>query len=206
MICSTSYYIPENEDMPLSQEHKKRSRKRMLDSAVELFTARGFHNVSIDDVMNNAKMTRGAFYAHFSSKSELYKESILNAAVNSNLAKEKPESIGNRQWINRLLNEYLSNDHINQKSAPCPIAFLSFDATVEDPGVRDAYTTTFKNMNKRISNFTKSYSTCSENQILAVTAMIVGGVAIARTLNDNTTKNKLLKSCREISKQILDGI
>lgn len=192
--------------MPLSQEHKKRSRKKILDSAVGLFTERGFHNVSIDDVMNNAKMTRGAFYAHFSSKSELYKESILNAAINTNLAKEKPEKIENRQWINRLLNGYLSNDHITHKRAPCPIAFLSFDATVEDHDVRDTYTTTFKNMNKRIFNFTKSYSTCSEKQILAVTAMMVGGVAIARTLNDEVTKNKLLKSCREISKQILDGI
>lgn len=191
--------------MPLSQEHKKRSRKKILDSAVNLFTARGFNNVSIDDVMNNAKMTRGAFYAHFSSKSELYKESILNAAINTPLAKKKPESIENREWINRLLDGYLSNDHINLKSAPCPIAFLSLDATVGEPDVRDAYTTTFKNMNKRISSFTKSYSTCSENNILAVTAMMVGGVAIARALNDETTKNKLLKSCREISKQILDG-
>lgn len=51
--------------MPLSQEHKKRSRKKILDSSIELFTARGFNNVSIDEVMNNARMTRGAFYAHF---------------------------------------------------------------------------------------------------------------------------------------------
>lgn len=191
--------------MPLSQEHKKRSRKRILDSAVDLFTARGFNNVSIDDVMNNAEMTRGAFYAHFSSKSELYKESILNAAINTKLAKEKPESIENREWIHRVLDGYLSNDHINLKTSPCPVAFLSLDAAVEEPDVRDAYTTTFKNMNKRISGFTKSYSTCSDNQVLAVTAMMVGGVAIARALNDEKMKNKLLKSCREISKQILDG-
>ena len=190
--------------MPLSPEHKKRSRKKILDSAVELFTARGFNNVSIDDVMNNIEMTRGAFYAHFSSKSELYKESILNAAINSNLAKKKPERIENQEWMNKLLDGYLSSDHINLKSAPCPIAFLSLDAAEREPNVRDAYTTTFKNMNKRISNYTKSYSSCSKNQILAVTAMMVGCVAVARTLNDEKLKNKLLRSCRETSKQILD--
>lgn len=99
----------------------------------------------------------------------------------------------------------MSNDHISLTSSPCPIAFLSTDAAVGEPEIRDAYTTTFKNMNKRISNFTESYSTCSENQILAVTAMLVGGVAITRALNDETMIKKLLKSCRDISKQILDN-
>jgi len=191
--------------MPLSQEHKKRSRKKILDSAVKLFADRGFNSVSIDEVMNNAEMTRGAFYGHFSSKSELYKESISNAAINTNLAKQKPEGIENQEWINRLLDGYLSKDHINLKGDPCPIAFLSLDATVKETDVRDAYTTTFKNMNKRIAGFTESYSTCSENQILAVTAMMVGGVAIARTLNDEEMKNKLLESCKEISKKMLSG-
>ena len=177
--------------MPLSQEHKKRSRKKILDSAVDLFTARGFNNVSIDDVMNNAKLTRGAFYAHFSSKAELYKESILNAAINTNLAKQKPENIGNQEWINKLIDGYLSKDHVNRERAPCPIAFLSTDVAVEEPEVRDAYTTTFINMNRRISSYTKSYSSCSETQILAVIAMMVGGVAIARALNDESTMKKL---------------
>lgn len=191
--------------MPLSQEHKNRSRKKILDSAVELFSARGFNNVSIDDVMNNAKMTRGAFYAHFSSKSVLYKESILNAAINTKLAKEKPDNLEDQEWIQKLLERYLSSDHVNLKSTPCPMVFLSIDTAVSEPDVKEAYTATFKNMNKRIYDFTKSYSTCNENQILAATAMMVGGVSIARALNDETTKNKLLKSCREIAKQILDG-
>jgi AcrR family transcriptional regulator len=191
--------------MPLSPEHKQRSRKIILDSAVELFTAHGFNNVSIDDVMNNANMTRGAFYAHFSNKSELYKESILSAAINTDLAKKKPENINDKEWINKLLKAYLSNDHIILNSAPCPLAFLSTDVAVGESEVRDTYTITYKNMNKRISYYTKTYSSCNENQILAVTAMMIGGVAVSRALNDEATIKKLLKSCRDLSQKILDG-
>jgi len=191
--------------MPLSQEHKLRSRQKILDSAVNLFTAHGFNNVSIDEVMKNASLTRGAFYAHFSNKSELYKESILNAAFNTNLTKLKPENISEQEWIKRLLKGYLSNDHISLKSAPCPLAFLSTDVSVREPEVRKTFTTTYKNMNKRIFHYTKTYSSCEENQILAVTAMMIGGAAIARAINDDETRNKLLKSCRDISQKLLDG-
>jgi len=192
-------------DMPLTQEHKLRSRKKILDSALKLFIAHGFNNVSIDKIMQNVNMTRGAFYAHFSSKSELYKESILNAAFNTDLAQMKPENISEQEWIKKLLKGYLNSDHISLKSKPCPLAFLSTDVAVSKPEVRKAFTTTYINMNKTILNYTKTYSSCEEEQTLAITAMIIGGAAIARAINDEETRSKLLKSCRETSQKILDG-
>ncbi len=189
--------------MPLTPEHKQKSRRKILNSAFYLFTNNGYDNVSIDEIMNHANMTRGGFYAHFSSKSDLYKEAILNAATNTKLAQEKPDNITSQEWIEKLLNGYLSQDHIDLKNAPCPLAFLSTDIAVREPEVRDTYTNVFKNMNKRISHHTKSFSNCEEHQIMALTALLIGGAAIGRALNDKETTEKLLEGCKKISHKIL---
>ena len=79
--------------MPLSAEHKKQSRQKILESAFFLFTEQGFENVSIDVIMKKAGMTRGAFYAHFASKSDLYKESISYSTLSSALLKPKAKFV-----------------------------------------------------------------------------------------------------------------
>ena len=54
--------------MPYSKAHKNSTREKILESAFKLFAIKGFKGITIDDLMNNCGLTRGAFYAHFSSK------------------------------------------------------------------------------------------------------------------------------------------
>ena len=62
--------------MPYTQEHKSRTRARIVESARLLFNRHGFSGVSIDDIMAEAGLTRGGFYNHFSAKDELYAEVV----------------------------------------------------------------------------------------------------------------------------------
>jgi TetR/AcrR family transcriptional repressor of nem operon len=65
--------------MAWKESHKQESRERIVNAAAELFTRKGFNQVGIDEVMMQAGMTRGAFYAHFNSKIDLYEEAIITA-------------------------------------------------------------------------------------------------------------------------------
>ena len=62
--------------MPYSPKHKRESREKILESARRLFNKKGFSEVSIDEVMENAGLTRGGFYRHFRDKDELYAEAV----------------------------------------------------------------------------------------------------------------------------------
>lgn len=190
--------------MPLSPAHKQRSRQRILDTAVILFTQHGFDNTSIDQVMQQANMTRGAFYAHFASKSDLYQQALSNAATHSMLARIKPDDMDDREWVYRLLDAYLSTDHVNGKQGACPLAFLSTDIAIREPQVRKTYTQTYKNMNRLLGDYVKSFSNCNEQDLLAITAMIIGGVAIARAVNDKSVTRNVLQACRAKVQQILE--
>jgi AcrR family transcriptional regulator len=54
------------------REKQQRTRQALLEAASEMFGARGLDGVSIDEVTQAAGYTKGAFYANFKSKEELF--------------------------------------------------------------------------------------------------------------------------------------
>ena len=47
--------------MPYSKRHKQDTRERILESARRLFNSRGYSGVTIDEIMNEARLTHGGF-------------------------------------------------------------------------------------------------------------------------------------------------
>lgn len=189
--------------MPYSSEHKQRSREKILHSAFRHFTKHGYANTSIDNVMEDAELTRGTFYAHFSSKSELYQHAILTGAANSILVQAKPDILDDLTWVRKLISWYLSDDHVQQKSGACPLAFLVTDVAINESGVRRAYTQVFEGMNKLVKGAVEQISDVSEENVYAATAMMIGAVAIGRSLDNKSTLAKLLRSTELSARQLL---
>jgi AcrR family transcriptional regulator len=54
------------------REKQQRTRKSLLKAATKLFCQRGLEGASIDEVAQAAGYTKGAFYANFKSKEELF--------------------------------------------------------------------------------------------------------------------------------------
>jgi AcrR family transcriptional regulator len=189
--------------MPKTAKHKKQSREKILQSAYQLFSQHGFEQVSIDQIMQDAEMTRGGFYAHFSSKEDLYKQSMITAARQSRLLQEKPEALTDQDWIMTLLNVYLSEQHIKGEAISCPLAFLTTDIAVRKAEVQKTYTEIYKRMNKKILSYTDTYSACTDEKMLAVTAMMIGGVSIGRALDDAALSRKLLDACKSVAQELL---
>jgi len=193
--------------MPYSKKHKEETRKKILNSAITLFSSKGFDQVSIDDLMNHAGLTRGAFYAHFESKQSVYAKAIIAGAKKSAVNNQKPEELTKREWTKALLFGYLSDDHIAQKISPCPLAFLVTDIANNEDEVRKTYTRMYKLLNKTIeAQLEKSPGSLgqpSQEEIFATTAMMIGGVAIGRAMNDDATTSSLLQACRETALKLL---
>ena len=67
--------------MPYSPKHKEQTRQRILQAAAKLFCSKGFDRVTLNQIMKQANMTHGAFYAHFSGKSSLYEAALKFATA-----------------------------------------------------------------------------------------------------------------------------
>src|ERR1700704_5841004 len=92
--------------MRYTRERKQQTKRRILESAYRLFTAKGFSGTSIEAIMRECNLTRGGFYAHFGSKSQLYREAIKLAATRDRLSSTPLE----KSWIEALFEEYLHAD------------------------------------------------------------------------------------------------
>lgn len=189
--------------MPYSKEHKEATHQRILESAIKLFSTKGFNQVSIDDLMRDAGLTRGAFYAHFENKQAVYSKAIVAGAKKSRIMHKKPAEISQQEWTKDLLFGYLSQEHIHQEISPCPLAFLVTDIANNEVKVKATYTRMYKLLNKTIQAQLKDKTSCNEQDILATTAMMIGGVAIGRALNDTKITEKLLDSCRQKAHDLL---
>lgn len=188
--------------MPYSKEHTEQTRMKILKSAFELFAVKGFDAVTVNGVMKNCNMTRGAFYAHFKSKAALYGAALKFGASRSKLAELKPDAISDKVWLTQLLDGYLSHEHVNG-TRPCPLAFLATDIVTKDEETKRAYANTYKSMNDAILAYANSYTKCTKADILSLTAMIIGAVAISRTIEDQSTVDDLLSTCRKDAKSKL---
>jgi len=175
--------------MRYSKEHKRQTRQRILRSAGRLFAAKGFDGASIDEIMHDCDLTRGGFYAHFRSKSQLYRDAMTLAA--------SPRRTAPRDdWVNALLDEYIeaSNE-----------AFLASDAASRDPEVRSAYAKAIETMTADLASRVAARYSCGEHTVLAIAAMIVGVLAIVQTVDDTALKSKLLAACKANTKALLEG-
>jgi AcrR family transcriptional regulator len=52
----------------------ERSKKLLLEKAIELFSERGYHETKISDIVTAADLTQPTFYLYFQSKESIYKD------------------------------------------------------------------------------------------------------------------------------------
>lgn len=181
--------------MPWASEHKQNTRASIVSSAAKLFTTYGFDHVGINEIMGNAGLTRGAFYSHFKSKSELYAESILLAGeqARESLLEQVPSGCSQQYAAAELVRNYLSRQHSSGESARCPLAYLATDISERDDAVRTTYTQAFKNF---VENMKLKDSSSNQQEMLRRAVLMIGGLAIARALNDDELVDELFSACQ----------
>jgi TetR/AcrR family transcriptional regulator len=63
----------ENGKLPRREREKLRQRQEMLAAALDLFSEKGYHNVSMHQIAEKAEFAIGTLYKFFPNKEELYK-------------------------------------------------------------------------------------------------------------------------------------
>ena len=66
--------------MPRRERERLRQREELLAAALELFSEKGFHNVSMHEIARKAEYSVGTLYRFFKDKEDLYKALIGRAS------------------------------------------------------------------------------------------------------------------------------
>jgi TetR/AcrR family transcriptional regulator, transcriptional repressor for nem operon len=183
--------------MPPSRKHHNRIRELVLQSAGRLFNRHGFNAVSIDDVMAEAGLTRGSFYCYFTSKSDLYAQSVARIVHKDPASTNGAGSEAIK--ADKIVRDYLSDQDPAATDETFPMIGLPNDVSRTDRAVRQAFEAALKVM---VDSFEKTAATGNaetrRTNALAIAAICVGGMVLSRSIDDQ----KLGVELREAAKAI----
>jgi TetR/AcrR family transcriptional regulator, transcriptional repressor for nem operon len=126
--------------MPYPPHHRQSVRASIVRSAAALFNRHGYGAVSIDQVMAEVGLTRGGFYLHFRSKSDLCLEAMrhsLQSHPGSQRARAAPDP--SHEGPRRMIDAYLGDSAAREPERACLLVTHAADAANGPEDVRRAY-------------------------------------------------------------------
>lgn len=187
-------------------EQKEHTRKKILETAGRIFRRDGYHASGVDKVMDEAGLTPGGFYAHFSSKQALLAAALAEAGAESLRGVEKRlAGLSGRAWVKRFLRRYLGREHCGSSEFGCPLAALVSEVSRADETVKASFEELVRNLQERLASNAGPGANSGGEKALAVVSMCVGGLGLARSVNDRALAERILESCRRRAEEILCG-
>ena len=177
--------------MRYAKGHKEETRRRIIETASRLFREKGIERVGVDEIMREAGLTHGGFYAHFGSKEELIAESCAAAVEDASahwtttLAGMEPE-----EAFTTLVGAYL-DDSCNE-GARCPIAMLAPEVARRSERVQQAYST---KIHAVLDRMTQQFGQ-SQEEALVTLATLTGARTVANAIGDDPLAEELLEVVR----------
>lgn len=190
-----------------SKEQAATHRKTITAASARLFRERGFHGVSVADLMGAAGLTHGGFYVHFESKESLAVEACAKA-LEEGVARWRRRMAGESTPSAQraaLIDGYLSSKSRNDPGKSCAVAALVNDVAREplDSLVRTTYTA---GLEARLAILASVQQTgdSAEDRARAILdcSTMVGALVLSRATSGNALSDELLTVVREQLKSI----
>jgi TetR/AcrR family transcriptional regulator, transcriptional repressor for nem operon len=181
----------------IANTRKEDTHDRIVEVAARAIRQRGYAGVGVADVMKEAGLTHGGFYAHFDSREALMVEALERARRDAaeGMARVLEPHIGKAGSAFRMLVEvYLRPAHLAGMETGCLVAALSCDMPRQSEAVLEASRRCVDNLIAQV----RAVLPESEHPNAAMIAgTLIGTLQIARILGDNAQGLAVLAEARK---------
>jgi len=178
-------------------DQKEESRLRILKSAGRGFRSLGFGGAGVDGLAKDAEVTSGAFYAHFKSKAAAFREAMTVGLAELKAGIEQTrEQLGSR-WREGFINFYLGDRRTCDLAESCALQSLSSEVARADDETRQAYETQLCAIIEAVAAGLEGRPKARREEATALLAMLVGGVTLARAVQDPAISNDIATAVRK---------
>ena len=178
--------------MPQNPARTARTRAEILEHAGRLFRLRGYAGTNIDDVMLAAGLTRGAFYAHFTSKDDLFTEAVIaGTGLRVRLRGAVPAAV---------MKAYLDKAELVASAPTCVLAALPSDIARAPLPARLAYANL---LHAAIGEIAGAKKRKLDGDATVAVILAVGAVALARASGDTRLSDWLLRCAARAVRPLL---
>jgi TetR/AcrR family transcriptional regulator, transcriptional repressor for nem operon len=198
---STSEYDTHHKQMtPMSRtpnSRKHETHERIVDVAARAIRRHGYAGVGVADVMREAGLTHGGFYAHFDSRDALLVEALERAGRDS--AEVVARAIERRtargvSAFRALVEAYLSDEHLASLETGCPVAALGCDMPRQSDAVRQQSAVRVRGL---VATVRSALPPAERAAASVVAGTLVGTLQLARAMESAAEGRAVLSAARK---------
>src|SRR5258706_14687384 len=185
-----------------SLSKKEQTRERILRAAARAIRQHGYEGVGVAEVMKDAGLTHGGFYAHFESRDGVPAAAADQAGAESTeslsraVARAKPG-----EELMALVDAYLSDRHVEapEHGMGCAIAAAGSEVPRQHAEVRRAVGRRIKELIGLVERqFPEGGQQAPHEKAMAIASNLVGALTLARAVDDPQLSKAIRKSAREV--------
>jgi TetR/AcrR family transcriptional repressor of nem operon len=185
--------------MRYSKEHKQETHARIVKKASVRLREKGAHGIGVADLMKEAGLTHGGFYAHFDSREALVIEAFAYAMDRST---ERWRKIGEEtppeKRLATIVETYLTPVHRDDPGHGCAVPTLGAEIARESPKTRKAFAAKLEAMIDMIADQILDVPRKSaRKQAVAALATMMGTLVLSRIAGNGEFSDEILATGRE---------
>ncbi len=184
--------------MRKSRVETAETRERIVSGASSLIREHGLSDVSVAQLMSNAGLTHGGFYAHFESREQLVAEAIrfalAQAAQRIYLSELKN---GGHPGYARLIERYLSTAHRDNPQSGCVLASLGSELARSSDEARTVFSEGFGALVTLLAKLSPERTPKARRaHFLTVISALSGALVLARAVSGEEASEEILLAVR----------
>lgn len=187
---------------------KEQTHQRILSTAARMIRKDGFEALAVADLMKQAGLTHGGFYAHFANRDALLAEALDYARQESRdlLAITEQQPTGDSPALQRFLDVYLSEQHLaaSPQGQGCPVAALSSEFHRLDANGQAVAGQTVADLIQRLLRAGEGRLHADQAFLLA--SAMVGALQLARTLPAEEAPALLARTRQQLCSMFLPKV
>src|ERR1700755_721543 len=185
--------------MRYSREHKQETHARIVKKASVRLREKGAHGIGVADLMKEAGLTHGGFYAHFDSREALRIEAFAYAMDRSmdywrkSTAETSPD-----KRLAMIVDSYLTASHRDDPGRGCAVPTLGAEIARESPKARKAFAAKLDQMIEMLAEQIHGVPPkAARKQAVATLATMMGTIVLARIAGSGEFFDEVLGAGRE---------
>ena len=165
---------------------KEATHERIVGAAARAIRRSGYSGTGVADIMKDAGLTHGGFYAHFDSREAMLAEAADRAGAESVATLERIAAAApSEKALQALMRAYLSKEHLEGAESGCPMAALGSEMPRQAPEVRRAATRRIKEAIDLVARQLPEWGKPgAHDKALATLSTMVGAMVLARAVDD----------------------
>ena len=185
--------------MRYSKEHKQETHARIVKKASVRLREKGAHGIGVADLMKEAGLTHGGFYAHFDSREALVIEAFAYAMDRANERWRKvAEQTPPEKRFSTIVENYLTPVHRDDPGHGCAVPALGAEIARESPKTRKAFATRLERMVDMIADQILDVPRkAARKQAMSVVETMMGALVMSRIAGSGEFSDEILGAGRE---------